>query len=109
MITEKQIAEILSLYKKHGWNLSRVLLSAELEKNLSDKTENLFGTAEIDLCEIDAVWFTRPSKDQNTAWELRHLSDAPFALFEVFDSETEENFIEEKLLEMEEQMIEKFN
>lgn len=109
MITEKQITEIILQYKKHGWNLSRVLLSVKLEKNLPDKTENLFGAAEIVLSEIDAAWFTRPSKNQNTAWELRHLSDAPFALFEVFDAETEKDFIEEKLLEMEEQMIEKFN
>ena len=59
MITEKQIAEIISQYKKHGWNLSRVLVSAELEKTLSEKAENLFGTAEIVLSEIDAAWFTR--------------------------------------------------
>ena len=92
MITEKQIAEILSLYKKHGWTLSRVLLSAELKSKLSGKLEQLFGTAEIASSKANAAWFTRPSKHQNTAWELRHLSDAPFALFEVFEPGAEESF-----------------
>lgn len=108
MISEAQIAEILSLYKKHGWNLSRVLLSAELEKNLSGKTENLFGSAEIVSSEINAAWFSRPSKGGSQAWELRHLSTAPFALFEVFASDADEKFKSEKLMEMESQMTEKF-
>lgn len=109
MITEAQIAEILSLYKKHGWTLSRVLLSAELEKNLSGKIENLFGGAEIISSEINAAWFTRPSKNNSEAWELRHLSTAPFALFEVFGADTDEDFRTEKLLEMENRLIEKFS
>jgi len=108
MTDEKQIAEILSLYKKHGWNLSRVLLSAELEKKLSERSENIFGAAEIVPSQIDAAWFTRPSKYDREAYELRHLSATPFALFEVFEPETEESLKKEKLREMEEQLIEKF-
>lgn len=108
MIDEKQIAEILSLYKKHGWNLSRVLLSAELEKNLADKIENIFGKAEIITSQTDAAWFTRPSKHNREAWELRHLSSSPFALIEVFDPDTDESFKREKMREMEAQIIEKF-
>ena len=57
MIDEKQIAEIISLYKKHGWNLSRVLVSAELNKSLSNSIENLFGAAQIVSSETDAAWF----------------------------------------------------
>lgn len=108
MIDEKQIAEILSLYKKHGWNLSRVLLSAELEKTLSNNIENIFGKAEIVSSQIDAAWFTRPSTHSREAWELRHLSTTPFALFEVFEPETEESFRKEKIGEMEKQLVEKF-
>ena len=108
MITGAQIAEILSLYKKHGWTLSRVLLSAKLKKNLPENRENLFGAVEIVSSEIDAAWFTRPSKN-NTAWELRHLSNTPFALFEVFGADTDEDFHREKLNEMENRLIEKFS
>ncbi len=107
MINEKQIAEILSLYKKHGWSLSRVLLSTELEKNLSGKIEDIFGKALIISSEISAVWFSRPSKHENEAWELRHLSSTPFALVEVFGADTDEDFRREKLCEMEKRLIEK--
>lgn len=109
MITEAQIAEILSLYKKHGWTLSRVLLSAALEKYLAGKKENLFGTADIASSPIDAAWFSRPSKGGSDAWELRHLSTAPFALFELFEAEADENFRREKRREMENRLIEKFS
>lgn len=108
MITEAQIAEILSLYKKHGWTLSRVLLSAELRKNLSERAENLFGSAEINAAEINAAWFSRPSKNNGEAWELRHLHTAPFALFEVFGADADEDFRREKLREMENRLIERF-
>lgn len=107
MIDEKQITEILSLYKKHGWNLSRVLLSAALEKKLADNIENIFGKTEIVSSQIDAAWFTRPSKHNCKAWEIRHLSSTPFALIEVFEPETEESFRQERLYELEAQLIEK--
>lgn len=109
MITEAQIAEILSLYKKHGWTLSRVLLSAELEKNLSENGGKLFGAVETVSSQIDAAWFTRLSKNNNVAWELRHLSSAPFALFEVFGADADEDFRREKLSEMENRLIERFS
>lgn len=108
MTDEKQIAEILSLYRKHGWNLSRVLLSAELEKKLADKTENIFGKTEIVSSQIDAAWFTRPSKHNCEVRELRHLHSAPFALIEVFEPETDEDFKQEKMREMESRLVEKF-
>jgi hypothetical protein len=108
MINEKQLAEILSLYKKHGWNLSRVLLSAELEKNLADNIESIFGRSEIVSSQIDAAWFTLPSKHNREAWEIRHLSSAPFALIEIFEPETEDSLKQEKLRELEAQLIEKF-
>lgn len=107
MIDEKQIAEILSLYKKHGWNLSRVLVSAALEKNAADNLEKIFGETEIVSSPIDAAWFTRPSKHNCEAWEIRHLSSAPFALIEVFEPDTDENFKRERMREMEAQMTEK--
>ena len=35
MIETDSISEILAVYKKHGWTLRRVLLSAELSSKLS--------------------------------------------------------------------------
>ena len=101
MIRAGQIAEILALYKKHGWILRRVLLSDALKTSLAASLENLFGAAEIRTSDIDAAWFSRKSKPDEEAWELRRLSEAPFALFETFDSEDEEEIREEALAEVE--------
>lgn len=102
MITTGQITEILSLYKKHGWNLCRVLLSAELQKTLNDEEiKAIFGNVEIIKSEINAVWFSRPSKHSKIAWELRHLSETPYAFFELFDKDEDEDFQAEKQKEME--------
>lgn len=84
MIKAQTIAEILSLYKKHGWILRRVLLSDRLKKSLDNSLETLFGAADIISSQIDGAWFSRVSA-HGEAWELRHLSDAPFALVEVLE------------------------
>lgn len=96
MITAEQIREILSLYKKHGWNLRRVLLSDEMRVSLNDTLADLFGGAEIVSSPfLNAMWFSRVSGKTSEAWELRHLSETPFALVEVFAAETDENIREE--------------
>lgn len=104
MIDAEQIREILIQYKKHGWNLSRVLLSVPTKKMLSASLEKLFGEAEIVSSEIDAVWFFRASGKGGEAWELRRLSETPFALFEIFDDEDDEEIREETRQEMQTRM-----
>jgi hypothetical protein len=101
MIKAGQIAEILALYKKHGWTLRRVLLSDALRTGLADSLEQLFGAAEIRPSGIDAAWFSRRSKPEQEAWELRRLSEAPLALMEIFDLEDEDEIREETLAEVE--------
>ena len=78
MIGREQIEQIIAQYSKHGWKLRRVLLSGGLMQ-LSGTAE-MFGDADILLSELDAAWFTRSSRPGITAWELRHLSTAPYAL-----------------------------
>lgn len=104
MIKAGTIAEILSLYKKHGWNLRRVLLSDGLRVTITDALQNLFGGAEIVSSELNAVWFSRSSRDGREAWELRRLSDAPFALVEVFEADAAPDEREEILRETEQRM-----
>lgn len=106
MIETPQIQEILSLYKKYGWKLERVLLSQCLRENLSNQLEENFGAAEIISSEIDAAWFSRPAKNGGETWELRHLSVNPFALLEVFEPEDVEDVREEVLMEVEERLKE---
>ncbi len=104
MINEDVIREILSLYKKHGWFLRRVLLSEKSNKNLSDSIKSLFGEVEIASAKFDAAWFSRASGKTCVAWELRHLSETPFAVFEVFEKDEAEETLREKLLEMEKRL-----
>ncbi len=109
MINAEQITGILSLYKKHGWKLRRVLLCLKSAANLSNDLNNLFGDAEIVESKVDAVWFSRPSADNNEAWELRHLSENPYALVEVFDNEDEEEVREEARKEVESRLMATLN
>ncbi len=85
MIDAPAIKEILALYKKHGWTLRRVLLSATLQKKLSAVGQEIFGDVEVTTSPFDAAWFSRSSRPQSEAWELRLLSNEPFALVAVLD------------------------
>lgn len=108
MIKAQTIAEIISLYKKHGWILRRVLLSDALKNNLKDSLGKLFGKTEIISSGIDGAWFSRVSKN-GEAWELRRLSDAPFALVEVFETDLDEVSRENTLRETEKRLMKSAN
>lgn len=106
MINAAQIGEILSLYKKHGWTLRRVLLTENLKNSLSASLETLFGAAEIFKAEIDAAWFSRAAGGRET-WEIRHLSETPFALLEIFEADDGEEIREEARRKLETAIKEK--
>jgi hypothetical protein len=101
MTNAQQIQEILAQYRKHGWTLRRVLLCAPTRADLTDLLENLFGKTQIVSFETDAAWFSRPSGIGREAWELRRLTNTPFALVEVFEDEDDEAVREEARFEME--------
>jgi hypothetical protein len=102
MISVEQIQEILLQYKKHGWTLRRVLLSDDLRVRAYTELVALSAGEAVEFVssDVEAAWFSRPSKE-GEAWELRRLSTAPFALFEVFDDDDEEETREEARKEME--------
>jgi uncharacterized protein YoaH (UPF0181 family) len=102
MISVEQIKEILAQYKKHGWNLRRVLLSDDLRVRAYNELVALSSGEAVEFVssEVNAAWFSRPS-NAGEAWELRHLSATPFALFETFDADDEEETREEARKEME--------
>ncbi len=97
MITEQSIREILALYEKHLWILRRVLFSEDSTTALADKQESLFGGVSVVPSAIDALWFSRVSKPDTESWEIRHLSETPFALVEVADSGMSEDERDEML------------
>lgn len=106
MIKAEQIREILSQYEKHGWKLSRVLLCDETREHLEISLEEIFGNAKISASEVDAAWFTRPSKNERMAWELRLLSENPFALFETFEKDLDKDSRNRIKKEMETRLLE---
>ena len=100
MIDANEINEILATYKKYGWELRRVLLTQELRKSVGQ----MFGGVTVFESDIDAAWFSRSPPPGAIAWEIRHMSTAPYALLEHLD-ETDADFesalrvVEERLSE----------
>lgn len=100
----KLIEEIVGTYRKHGWELRRVLLRPETRAEMQSETD--LAAAPLDLAlvydaEVDGLWFSRPSHEEREAWELRLLAENPFALFETFEKDETEEQREELRREME--------
>jgi len=96
MMDTGTIAEIIATYKKHGWVLRRVLLSAAASAALDGKVVEGVSVMHSD---VDAAWFSRPPAEGGVAWEIRYLGPTPFALVENID-ENEPDF-EERLRSVE--------
>lgn len=106
MITTYQINEILELYRKFDWVLRRVLLTKDLRDYLETDIETLFADAQIIPSKVNAAWFSRPGKNKRESWELRALSENPFALLETFGEGDTEEHREKILAELQTRMSE---
>jgi len=102
----ERLLEIVTTYRKHGWSLQRVLMTAETQADCAELKQNSFADANVEAAAIDALWFSRPSHEQREAWELRLVADTPYALFETFESDEPEEQREELRREMEARMRE---
>ena len=87
------VGEIIAQYDKHGWKLRRALLSDEGR----DRLGGVLHDVEIFGSDIDALWFSRRSRPDSEAWELRRLTNLPFALVAVIRNEASEDELEETL------------
>lgn len=104
MIGTDTIIEVLATYKKHGWVLRRVLLSPGLKVQVGDEAESLFPDAKLIDSDLDAAWFSRQSRPDSVAWELRKLGPLPFALVEVVDADLPAESLESVFSETEERL-----
>lgn len=98
------IKQIVGTYQKHGWQLRRLLLRPETSATISAETESYYPGSDappVKEATIDALWFSRDSHERREAWELRHLAESPFALFETFEEDETEEQREEMRSEME--------
>lgn len=93
--------ETLAIYRRHGWQLRRVLLRPESRRELSSEMASLFESAAVQESSYDALWFARPSHAGREAWELRLVAETPYALFETFEPDEAEEDREELRQEME--------
>lgn len=100
MIDLNAFRDTLDLYRKHGWELARLLSQEAPNQDLSV----IIGGTPVREFPIEAAWFTRSSQPSMTTWELRHLGPSPLAVVSVvsddLDLEEELAFQEAKLLEM---------
>lgn len=90
----KKFQEILAQYRRHGWRLARVLARPESLAEMSgagaEGAAVIFEGAPADESDVDAMWFTRAAAEGREAWELRLVGDTPYALFDLFEPDEEE-------------------
>lgn len=98
--------ELVSTYRKHGWELRGVLLQPATHAELDSDEEGLLNNVPVREALFDALWFSRPSHNQREAWELRLLGQTPYALFETFEADETEEERQDVKQEMEARMRE---
>ena len=103
MIDATAVGEILAQYDKHGWTLRRALLSPDSKSEIP-KFDVSVKLIESDL---DALWFSRRSKPESEAWELRRLTALPFALVAVVPTNASGDELEASLAQIESDMRER--
>lgn len=108
MIGAKFIDEIIALYRTHGWVLRRVLLTRGLRQSLGPSIPTLFENLEPEDSDTDAAWFSRDARGGAETWEIRHLSEVPFALLQVIDKNSSDDereaLLDETLLKLREKV-----
>jgi hypothetical protein len=86
MMNFEAAREALATYRKYGWLLRRLLGPA----GSAEKIKELAPDVPFSEFEIEAAWFSREPKIGGVAWEIRSLSESPFALLENLDEDDSE-------------------
>jgi len=98
----------LETYRKHGWQLRRVLMSpatlaalhsAQGSNEVTAATQ--FENIVVQPAPFDAMWLARAAQGGREAWELRLVAEPPYALFELFEPDELEEDREDVRREME--------
>ena len=98
--------ELLTTYRKHGWQLRGALLQPATHTELDAQETELLKDVAVREAEVDALWFSRPSHQNREAWELRLLAQTPYAIFETFEPDETEEERDDVKREMEARMRE---
>jgi hypothetical protein len=105
-----QFSETLATYRKYGWQLARVMMCPDARAELRAATGGEdYETVTAREFPVDAMWFVRPAEGGREAWELRLVSESPYALFEMFEPDEAEEDREDVRREMEAKLKERLN
>ena len=106
----EQFRETIDAYRRHGWRIKRVLMCPQTRAEVPASAESeLFEGIPVEEESVDALWFSRPSHAGREAWELRHVADTPYALFETFEADEAEEDREDVRREMLARLRERVN
>lgn len=106
MKTANLFLELVSTYRKHGWELRTALMQAATLAEFHSQETELLKKVPVKEAGFDALWFSRPSHNNREAWELRLLAQTQYALFETFEADETEEEREDMKREMEARMRE---
>jgi hypothetical protein len=102
-----RFSETVAAYQKHGWKLRRVLMRAEtMREARAEFIEAAFESITPEETLVDALWFSRASHAGREAWELRLVGATPYALFETFEADEDEEVREDLRREMQARLTE---
>lgn len=102
-----RFSETVAAYQKHGWQLRRVLMRAETLRDAHvEFIEAAFESMKPEEALVDALWFSRASHAGREAWELRLVGATPYALFETFEADEDEEAREDLRREMQARLTE---
>ena len=104
MITAAAFREILAQYKSFGWQLKRLILTADTKHVLVRVNEDIFENIPVVESDLNAAWFSRPNANGRVAWELRSLGPTPFALVDSSEPDARESELIELFERVENQM-----
>jgi len=103
----ERFGETVAVYQKHGWQLRRVLMRAEtMHEAGAEFIEAVLSGIAPEQASVDALWFSRESHAGREAWELRLVAETPYALFETFEADEEEEAREDLRREMQARLTE---
>ncbi|HEY8227900.1 MAG TPA: hypothetical protein VIG25_21695 [Pyrinomonadaceae bacterium] len=94
-------ADLVTTYRRHGWELKSALLQPYTHNQLRAAQRGELESIPVKESSVDALWFSRSSHQNREAWELRLLSETQYALFENFEPDETEEQRDEMRMEME--------
>src|SRR5919199_351395 len=103
----ERFRETLATYRRHGWQLRRVLMRPDTlallraEGGGDETAPAQFEGINVQPAAFNALWLARPAHGGREAWELRLIAEPPYALFELFEPDEAEEDREDVRRDME--------